>query len=164
MVATGHTAVGVIVGTIVYQTLGQGHLTSGLIITGTAAITLHYLGDAIPHGHFFMTKDFKKSILPVITFDVLLPVLVFLSVIYLKNGLGEKFLYIMFSIGCSLFPDVIDGLIYTGVLKAKSILKIENDLHQKLHWHDRDFAAMPLGPHDIWQVIIILIALYFSIL
>lgn len=163
MVAIGHTAIGVIVGTTVYKFLGQGDLASGLIIAGAAAVALHYLVDAIPHGHFFKMKDFKKSILPVIIFDVLFPIILFLGAIYLKDGFGEKFLYIMFGIGGSQLPDIIDGLIYIKMLKTNSLLKIENGLHQRLHWHGRGSTTILLGLRDIWQVLIILIALFLVI-
>ena len=98
-----------------------------------------------------------------IVFDVLIPIVLFLAGIYLKDGFGEKFLYLMFAIGGSQLPDVIDGLIYTKILKNYSILKIENALHQKLHWHERGSIDVLLGLRDISQVLTILIALFLVI-
>lgn len=163
MVATGHTAVGVIVGVTAYHFLGDGNLITGLAVAGTAGIALHYLADFIPHGHFFMPKDFKKYIVPVLVLDVILPIALFLGGVYLKNGLTEKFLYVLFSIGGSQIPDVLDGLIYTAKLKRGNLLKTENDFHQELHWHGRGLKTLLLGFRDIWQVLVIFIALFLVI-
>lgn len=163
MVATGHTAVGVIVGVTAYHFFGQGDLTTGLVLTGAAGVAFHYLADFIPHGHFFMPKDFKKYIVPVIIFDVFLPAALFLAGAYLKNGLNEKFLYVMFGIGGSQLPDMLDGLIYAAKLKRGNLLKTESDFHQDLHWHGRGLKTLLLGYRDIWQVLIILVAVFLVI-
>lgn len=164
MVATGHTAVGVIVGVTAYHFFSQGDLATGLVLTGAAGVAFHYLSDFIPHGHFFMPKDFKKYIVPVIILDVILPAILFLGGVYLKNGLGEKFLYVMFGIGGSQIPDVLDGLIYTAKLKRGNLLKTENNFHQGLHWHGRGLKTLLLGFRDVWQILIILVALYFVLI
>lgn len=163
MVATGHTAVGVIIGITAYQFLGRGDLASGLVITGTLATAFHYLTDFIPHGHFFMPKDFKKYIKPVIIFDVLLPAVLFLSAIYLQSGLGEKFLYILFGIGGSQLPDVIDGLLALRKTKVTGLLKDENNFHQTLHWHGQGSKTLLLGLRDIWQVLLVIAAIFLVI-
>ncbi len=77
MISFGHTAVGVIIGVGAYQFLGKGDLATGLVITGTAGVLSHYLLDAIPHGHFFMSYDNKKSLIRIIIFDVLLSMIIF---------------------------------------------------------------------------------------
>lgn len=163
MIATGHTASGVIIGIAAYQLLGQDNLASGLMIAGTAGVVFHYLMDAMPHGHFFMPKDFKKYIAPVIIFDVFLPVILFLGAVYLKSSLGEKFLYIMFSVGGSQLPDVLDGLIYAKRIKPKGLLNLENKFHQSLHWHGSSSKTLLLGLRDIWQILVILIAIFLVV-
>jgi|SRR3990167_2926835 len=160
MIAFGHTAVGVIVGVTAYQFLGQGNLASGLIITGSMGMISHYLMDAVPHGHFSISKNYKQSILPIIIFDLSLPIIFFLRTIYLNDGFGEKLLYAVFGIGGSQLPDVIAGLIYIKVIKNKGLLKAEDDLHEALHWQGKSSRLLLLGWLDIWQILIILAALF----
>ena len=159
MVATGHTGLGVIVGVTAYKLLGQGNLATGLIITGSIGVFSHYLADSIPHGHFFATEKLKKNIGKIIIFDVFIPILFFLGVMYLKNGLNEKLLYVMFAIGGAQLPDVIDGLMYTGIIKAKGLLKFENIIHQALHWHGKGYKTLKIELRDIWQLVTILLAI-----
>lgn len=160
MVAFGHTALGVIVGVTTYQYLGESNLVSGLAIAAASGILAHYSADFIPHGHFFKPEKFKKYLIPIIIFDLFLSVVLFLGWTFLKDGFGEKFLYIMFGIGGSQLPDILDGLVYIGVIKAKGLFKIENNFHQKLHWHGTGSKALLLGLYDIWQVFIILTAFF----
>ena len=159
MVSFGHTAVGVIVGATAYNFLGQSALTTGLITTGFVGVLSHYFMDAIPHGHFFMPQGFKKGIIKIIIFDLSLSLVLFLGLVYLKNGLDTKFLYILFGIGGSQLPDVLDGLIYTDIIKARGFLKIENAIHEAIHWHGRGSQTLILGKRDIWQASVIIFAL-----
>ncbi len=163
MVAVGHTALGVIVGVTAYQFLGQGDLVTGLLVTGTAGVVSHYLGDFIPHGHFVKPEKLKKVLLPIILFDLFLPIILMLGLIYFKEGFSQKLLYIMFGIGGAQLPDILDGLIFTGILKRRGLLKIENKFHQGLHWHGRDTKTLLLGARDLWQVLMVAIALFLVI-
>ena len=159
MVALGHTAVGVIVGVTAYHFLGQGDLVTGLVITGASGIVFHYLGDFIPHGHFVKPEKLKKVLLLIILFDLFLPIILLLGMTYLKEGFNQKLLYIMFGIGGSQLPDVLDGLIFTGVLRSRGLFKIENKFHQGLHCYGREAKTFLLGVRDLWQVAMIIIAL-----
>lgn len=163
MIALGHTSVGVIVGVTAYNFLGQGNLAGGLIIAGSAGMISHYLMDAIPHGHFTIAKNYKRSILPIIIFDLLLPIIFFLEAIYLNNGVGVKFLYVLFAIGGAQLPDVIAGLIYIKIIKDKGLLNIEDNLHGVLHWKGKNSQVLLLGWLDIWQLLVILSALFLVI-
>ncbi len=69
----------------------------------------------------------------------------------------------MFGIGGSQLPDVIDGLIGIKVLKAKGLLKVENDFHQRLHWHGTGSKTLLLDLRDLWHLLIILISLFWVI-
>lgn len=160
MVASGHTAVGVIVGVVAYQFLGQNNLAGGLVVAGIAGVLSHYLTDAIPHGHFVKLKDLKKYLGPIIIFDLLLPIILFLGGIYLRSGLGEKLLYVMFAVGGVQLPDAIDGLIFINIIKTRGAIGLENNFHQGLHWHGRGPTTLLLGWRDLWQLAAILIALY----
>lgn len=159
MVAFGHTAIGVVVGVTAYHFLGQGDIANGLLITGASGIVSHYLMDSLPHGHFFVTGKYKTHIIPVIIFDLLLSLILFVGLAYLKYGYSDKLLYIVFAIVGSHLPDVIDGLIYTKFLKAKGILKLENKFHESMHWHGQGPKTLLLGRKDIWQILIIVGAL-----
>lgn len=163
MVALGHTALGVIVGVTAYQFLGQGDLVTGLLVTGTAGVASHYLGDFIPHGHFVKLDKLKKVLLPIIIFDLFLPIILFLGFLYLKDGFSQRMLYIMFGVGGAQLPDVLDGLLFIGKLKNKGLVKLENDFHQGLHWHGRGAKTLLLGARDIWQVLMIVVAFFLVV-
>lgn len=160
MVSFGHTGVGIIVAVTAQHYLGQGDLVTGLLITGTVGVISHYITDCIPHGHFTMPKNYKKGIRNIIIFDLFLSVLLFLGAIYLKEGFSQKLLYALFGIGGSQLPDVLDGLIYTGFLKAKGLLKTENKFHESTHWHGKEDKTLLLGKKDLWQLAIVLIAFF----
>lgn len=160
MVAVGHTAVGVIVGATAYQFLGQGDLVTGLLVTGTAGIVSHYLGDFIPHGHFVKPDKLKKVLLQIIIFDLFLPIILMLGITYFKEGFSQKLFYIMFGVGGSQIPDVLDGLFFTGVLKSRGLIKVENKFHQGLHWHGKGSKTLLLGTRDLWQVLTVMIAIF----
>lgn len=164
MVAFGHTAVGALVGLGVYHYLGTSQPEIGLVVSGACGITSHYLADALPHGHFFSEKQFKKKIIWVIIFDFLLSVIVFAGTTLLLNGLEWKFWYVLFAIGGAQLPDVLDGWYYLGVIPHKGIFKIENSFHRSMHWHGIFEKGVlvdgqPLKISDIWQVATVLIAL-----
>lgn len=163
MVALGHTAVGVIVGFTAYQFLGHGDLATGLAITGAAGIVSHYITDFIPHGHFVKPKKLKPVLPLVIVFDLFLPIFLILLWMFSKDGLSVKLFYVLSGIIGSQLPDVLDGLIFINVFKRKGLIKTEYDFHQGLHWHGRDAKTLLLGFYDIWQVLMILIALFLVI-
>lgn len=163
MVASGHTAAGVIIGITAYHFLGQGDLISNLVLSGSAGVVSHYILDFIPHGHFISPKQFKSRIGQIIIFDVLLPVILFLGGIYLISGFSERLFFVLFAVGGALLPDVLDGLIYTKVIKPNRILQIENNFHQILHWHGTGSNTLLLGIRDIWQALMVLTALFFII-
>lgn len=163
MVSFGHTAVGVIVGMTVEKHLGQGNLVTGLVTTGGIGILSHYIADFIPHGHFAMPKGFKKGILKIIIFDLFLSIVLFLGIIYLKDGISSTFLYVFFAIGGSQLPDVLGGLVAIKAIKAKGLLKIEHDIHNGMHWHGVGNKTLLLGLFDIWQLAVVLIAFSYII-
>lgn len=163
MVSFGHTAVGVIVGVTAEKYLGQGNLVTGLITTSGIGILSHYIADFIPHGHFIMSKGFKKGILKIIIFDLFLSIALFLGIIYLKQGLSSTFLYVLFSIGGAQLPDVFGGLVEIKAIKAKGLLKTEYAIHEAMHWHGTGNKALLLSILDLWQLAIVLIAFSYII-
>lgn len=162
MIAFGHTAVGALVGVSAYQMFGNGDLTTGLAVTTIAGVTSHYLFDLIPHGHFF-NRGYKKNVNTVIIFDLFLSVLLFISTQYYFHGVDLAMLYLLFGIGASQAPDILDGLIYTDRIPNKGIIKIENNIHIATHWHGSGNNARLLGSSDIWQLAVVLIALFVVI-
>lgn len=159
MIAFGHTAVGVMVGLATEKYLGAGNLATGLISAGTFGVVSHYLTDFIPHGHFF-AKGYKKKILNIIIFDLALSIILFLLTAYWKFGINEMLFYIMFGIGGSQLPDVLDGFIHIGYLKANGLVKLEFDFHQWIHWHGKGPNTLILGLRDIWQLVTVFSAWY----
>lgn len=158
MIAFGHTAVGTLVGLYGYNAFGLSSPVEGIAITTGISFASHYLLDLIPHGHFFPGTQYKKKIMGAIIFDFLASVLLFTSILYFREGLSLKFLYVLFGIGASQFPDIIDGLMFTGYLPTKGLLKLETTFHQSMHWHGKGDKTLLLGFRDIWQIIIIVCA------
>lgn len=159
MVAFGHTAVGALVGIYGYQTFSQGNLITGLTLTGALGVISHYVMDFIPHGHFFKgTTNFKKYIIWVILFDLLLPIVFLLTLAqYFQKG-GIQTLYILFGIGGAQLPDIIDSLIYLKFLPKINLLELENKFHQGTHWHGTKEKTLLFSFYDVWQIAVFLIA------
>lgn len=159
MVSFGHTAIGAVVGLYTYDLISDKPI-EGLLIAAAAGIVSHYILDFIPHGHWFRHKDYKKKIFNVIIFDLFLFFLIFAGFAYYRFGLNTEFLYILFGIGGAQLPDVLDGLLYIGVIKKKGFFKIENNFHQALHWHGKLNKSLIWGKRDVWQVIVLVLALF----
>lgn len=163
MVAIGHTAVGAFAGVFTYQIFGETGLLPGLLAAGVTGIISHYITDFIPHGHFIKMRDYKTQIIPVIIFDLLLGIIIFLAAAFLKDQIGLRFFYILFGIGGAQLPDVLDGLIYIKALPKQGLVKYENNFHQWLHWHGRGDNCLMFGVRDIWQLSAIVISLYLVV-
>jgi hypothetical protein len=163
MVAFGHTALGVMVGASVASFYAGASPIEGLAVASGAAIVSHYLADSIPHGHFFKGNEYKKKILGVIIFDLFLSIILFTGLAYLKFGISLELLYILFGIGASQLPDVLDGLIFIGVIPNKGLFKLEHEFQQGLHWHGQGNKTLLWGRRDIWQVAVVILALLFVI-
>lgn len=162
MIAFGHTAVGSAIGIVSYHYLRDQSLASGLLLTGTLAFGSHYIADFLPHGHFFRTKklkEFNQKIPKIIFLDLFLSLVLFISVAFFHNDLDSKFWYILFGIGGSQLPDVLDGLIFKEIIPKKGLFKVEYNFHQLVHWHGREDKALLWSIFDIWQVIVVLISL-----
>ncbi len=159
MIAFGHTAVGAIVGASTYYYFGDQEPIIGLSVALGAGLASHYIFDLIPHGHFFKS-DYKKNIAPVIIFDLFFSVALFLFTQLYFHGFNIGLLYILFGIGASQAPDILDGLIYIGRIPNKGIIKTENNFHLWTHWHGRGKNVRLLGLSDIWQLVIVLLGLF----
>lgn len=159
MIAFGHTAVGSLVGLAGYSVFENLNPVSGLVLTGVSGIVSHYITDAIPHGHYFSFSEFKKKAIYAIIFDFLFSVLIFMSAAYLSHVGDLKILYIFFGISGAQLPDILDGLIHTGFLPKKGILKKECRFHQLTHWHGRKEKGLMFGIYDIWQLSVVLVSL-----
>ncbi len=162
MIAFGHTAVGAAVGLAGYHYFGVENPLLGLVSTGVAGVISHYVTDIIPHGHFFKQKDYKQKIIPLIFYDVLLGVVMFLGATYLRQGFDLRFWYILFGIGGAQLPDVIANLIFIGILPKKGLFKKELTFHENTHWHGKGNNGLILSKWDVWQLSVILLVLYFT--
>lgn len=156
MIAFAHTAVGASVGLITSKYLENTDPLIGLAIAAAAGIVSHYITDLLPHGHLIRFQQYKSRIIGVILFDLLLSIVVFSGAAYLIGGINLKTLFVLFGIAGSQLPDMLDGLIYTGFLHNKGIIKLENDLHIATHWHGQKTNALMWGKRDVWQVFVVI--------
>ena len=165
MVAFGHTAIGALVGLAAYQQFGNTDPYTGLIIAGTAGVVSHYIMDCFPHGHFFREKDYKKKVGMVIIFDLFLSIALYLLTAYYFSSSNLLYTaYILFGIGGSQLPDILDGLMYIGFLEKKGLIKLEHKLHNATHWHGRKEKAILWSIWDIWQIVIFFVGLYILLI
>jgi hypothetical protein len=165
MVASGHSAVGALVGVAVYQAMGQTNPEMGLAVAFGAGVLAHYGADFIPHGHFFSDKDFKKYIVPDIIFDLGLSLLVLAGIAFFQHGDGFKFWFVVLGMAGSQFPDVVAGLYKLKILPNKGFLKSEHEFHESMHWHGifekgKLVDGLPWRVWDIWQIIVIIAAIW----
>lgn len=161
MIAFGHTSIGAGIG-LYTTTLTQDPVTGCLVALG-AGIVSHYIADFIPHGHLFgiNAKNYQSKIVQAIFFDLLLSLIIFLGIAYLKFNTTTPSLFILFGIAGSQIPDVLDGLIYLKLLPKKGLFKVENYFHQLLHWHGREEKGLKWNffIRDFWQVSVVMVAL-----
>jgi hypothetical protein len=165
MIAIGHSAVGAAIGVATYQLFGDSSPATGLVAAGLGGLVSHYLTDIVPHGHFFKgTQNYKKNIIPVIIFDVLLGALLFLALSYYRHGLDWQLWYVLFGIGGAQLPDVLDNITHIGVIPRKGIFITHNTHHENTHWHGKGDNGLLLGLRDIWQLTVILaVCLYILV-
>lgn len=163
MVAFGHSAVGVITGLGVYNLTQSSNLPLDLSLSFSAGLVSHYITDFIPHGHFFKYKDYHQKIIYVIIFDFLLSLVIFTTLAFSKFDLTPPFWFILFAIAGAQLPDILDGSVHAGFIKAKGILKAEYNFHMNTHWHGKLKKGLMLGRRDIWQLAVIFIAIILLI-
>lgn len=161
MLAFGHTAIGSAIGIVVYQQFGGSNTLQGLALVAGSGIISHYIADAIPHGHFIKSTEYKKKAHLAIIFDLFLSVMIFLGLIFFLDGFSLKLVYMIFGIAGAQLPDVLDGLIYIDKVPNNGVIKIENSIHQAMHWHGQREKALPLGIRDVWQLSVVLGAMIF---
>ena len=159
MIAFGHTAVGTLVGLATYQAFGSNDPVLGLTVATGAGIISHYVTDTIPHGHFFGAEDYHQKIVYAILFDFALSLIVFFLAAYLSNPDYLRIGYIMAGIAGAQLPDILDGLVFTGYIPKKGIIKKEVDFHELTHWHGKNENVLLLGLSDIWQLTVVIISL-----
>ncbi len=158
MVAFGHTAAGTIVGVITYQYLGSGDLTTGLLAAGITGVASHYIGDSMPHGHFFKSSEFRDKILLILAVDVIVPVIFLLGTAFYTQKSYIEILYIIFGISGAQLPDVLDSLIKLGVIKSNKFFDNEMRFHHWTHWHGTGDKALMFSFGDIWQILLFVLA------
>ena len=158
MVSFGHTAAGTITGVLVYQYLGSGNLATGLIGAGSVGLVTHYLGDLMPHGHFFKNSEFKNKILLALIFDVIIPVIFILVTAFYVHVPYSGILYIIFGIGGAQLPDILASLVKLEFIKKNTILSAEMKFHSSLHWHGKGEKSLMFSFGDIWQILLFTLA------
>jgi hypothetical protein len=159
MIASGHNAIGTTVGLVVITQVSEPMTAVGLAII--FGLVFHYLADAVPHGHFLSHAEYRK-LPPSLYLDLFGSFVLLFGIVLFKFGLTLPSLVILGAIGASQLPDVIEGLLEFRKLPRRGIIKFENDAHQKIfHWHGRHANALPWGWTDIWQITVVILALFF---
>ncbi len=160
MVATGHSAVGFGIGVLIIKSalIQDPFIASGVCLM--SAVTLHYLEDFIPHGHFITNPD-KIAKSPITYLDVIFGAGLFTLEALLVFGFSVVGLIVLFAIGGSLLPDVISALFSNNYHNPPKnhLAKLEYRLHNFVHWHGTGKNTLPIGWYDVWQLAVILIAI-----
>lgn len=161
MIATGHTAVGFIIGSVAANSF-QNPVVGSLAGFG-AGLASHYLLDFIPHGHLLSyDKLHQAHRSPLLHLDLVGGGLLFVLLAYFTFGISVQTLVVLSAIAGSLLPDVLASqLYYPGKVPPKSgIFNKEYKLHMGVHWHGREDKTRPLSLIDVWQAGVILGALF----
>ena len=163
MIASGHNAIGTTIGLVVASQTSDP--VSAFLVAVLGGLVFHYAADFVPHGHIISNKEFGT--LPAVLFlDLFGSFLVIYSLILLKFGFSQTSFIVLVAIGASQLPDVIEGMLYFKKIPKIGLIKWENSMHQYIfHWHGQhEKALMWDAKRDIWQIAVIVFALFFLIL
>lgn len=162
MIAFGHTAVGTLVGIYSYQLTQGASSNVALALPLGIGIVSHYITDFIPHGHFMGNafRDFSKTLVGIIFFDLFLSLALFIGVAFLLNNANTLFFYILAGVVGSQLPDILDGLIGMKIIPKEGLFKKEQYFHQLIHWHGRGENGLIIGLLDIWQFAVVIFAMW----
>lgn len=162
MISIGHTAAGYIVGTTVVSITNDPvfGLTAGVL----AGLASHYFLDFLPHGHFGKEAEYTKisTTTMFIYLDVFGGGFLFAYLTYLKFGLSINALIVLLSIFAAILPDIVSAVdkVFFGLKLRQSFLKSEHRFHTSTHWHGLGKKTLLLSFLDIWQVALIIFAIF----
>lgn len=165
MIAVGHTATGVLIGALVASTASDAS-TAHIGLAFVLGMLAHYVGDALPHGHYaFNLHKQRARSLAMLFFDLFLPFVLFSVLAFNTYGVDlQAFIIISAMIGANT-PDVFEELVNLGVLRSGSFGSKHRQFHYDLlHWHNDPASPLPNGARplswsDAYLVILVLTAL-----
>lgn len=171
MIAIGHSAVGVIIGTAAIRLINpQVPLAVQMLMVFIVSAAIHYAMDFLPHGHYCIDPKrlTKKSIL-YLSLDLIGGIIIFASLAVFKYGFAStQFWLIMAALAGSQAADALEALISLKLLPSWKLLRLQTNFHKAMHWHNEPDSPLPGGARpmrasDIWQLVVVGLALLLLI-
>ncbi len=163
MIASGHSAVGFMIGYSIVKTSPDPILGMGLgFVSG---IVTHYLCDLIPHGHFGknLRLNFSKTNLYIFA-DLIISFSILFIFSYLLFDKSWSLLIITTTMVASQLPDLFDAWVHFLHKDFNKLLNWEYKFHQHVHWHGTGMKTILISWRDFWQFLILLIALVLPVI
>lgn len=163
MISIGHIAAGYIVGNIVSDAFVNPATSFTFSFLG--GLCSHYVLDFVPHGHFGRKAEFSKFTFNTILIyaDLFGGLFLFTALAYNKFLFSHSFFSVLISIFASILPDLVS--LFNKIVFGKNItnkfFKMENDFHSNTHWHGKGSKTLILSARDVWQLTVVLIAIFF---
>jgi hypothetical protein len=138
-----------------------------VLLTGALGIVSHYVMDVVPHGHYdFESRHPSQAERARLAVDLLVPIFLIAILLLIKFGMGPASWLVGAAVAGAQLPDVFDGLLASGRIPRWRWAIAEKRFHVRTHWHNPVNAARAtaqggrrLGPSDMWQVLVGLVAL-----
>lgn len=171
MIAIGHSAVGVIIGTAAVRLINpQVPLAIQMLMVFIVSFAVHYAMDFLPHGHYYIDpKHLTKKSIYYLGLDLIGGIILFAGLAALKYGFtSTEFWLIIAAIAGSQATDALEALISLKLLPRWKWLQLQTNFHSRMHWHDEPDSplpggARPLRSSDIWQLAVIALAVLLLI-
>lgn len=159
MIAVGHSSVGVIIATSIIAVSGGSPIgPAAFVLAIILGITLHYLADLVPHGHYYInSKQLEKKQLVIFFLDLFGGALLFLVLALWKFGFtSEYFWLVLVAIAASQLTDVVEGLAAFKLIPKTKVVKKHSAFHGLVHWHNEPGSKIPgygrpIRWSDLWQ-------------
>lgn len=168
MIASGHNSAGTILGILAYKasvsSSNPWYMICALLVI--AGIAVHYLTDALPHGHYNWqivardgNKRFNKALIPAMLLDGLGSFIALAAITNLVIGHNSLW-YVILGVMASQLPDFIMLANKIGLGSNNKLVIAEQSFHGGIvHWHDLpNDTPRPWSWTDLWQVLVFIIA------
>jgi len=173
MIASGHNSIGagLAIGAMYIDNFTE-ITDSNIVLYGFLAILgiiLHYVADAIPHGHYKQplrkikhhAKDIQLTTFLIGLVDMIASLAVFIYLFVHFFG-TPSLSYLAVAITASQLPDMLMLANDTGIASNNPIVKFEQKLHAgPVHWHDsKNGDARKWSWTDVWQIAIFMLGIW----
>lgn len=167
MIAVGHSAIGVIIGTVAIKIFRPELPPAAMVaVVFIIALVAHYAMDFVPHGHYYIDyKRLDSTAMSKFLLDLVGGVMLFSLLTLLKYGLVSiEFWLIIVAIGASQLTDAFEALVSFKLIPRWGWVRSHSQFHSLMHWHDEETSPLPGGARpirwtDIWQVATVAVAL-----